>query len=125
MLFTDLLVLTSPPSALAQQFFFNYNVGNVQHPRQIHNISSPTVGLGYATYRGTRLKAGVDEYLGIRYAQPPLGDLRFRAPRDPLPERSPQNANKVGSQFQGEVDNYVSIRTSSSQYSSSALSALA
>lgn len=102
MLITNLLVLTSPASALAQRFFFNYNVGNVQHPRQAHNLSSPTVNLGYTTYKGTRLKAGVDEYLGIRYAQPPLGDLRFRAPRDPLPERSPQNANKVSGQSRKE-----------------------
>lgn len=123
MLFTNLLVLTSPHSALAQRFFFNYNVGNVQHSRQAHNISTPTVDLGYATYKGTRLKTGVDEYLGIRYAQPPVGDLRFRAPRDPLPESKPQNANKVGTKI-CQKGRFESISTCSSQYSSLDLSAL-
>ncbi|ROW04766.1 hypothetical protein VMCG_04733 [Cytospora schulzeri] len=57
--------------------------------------SSPTVDLGYAKYRGTRLSGGVDQYLGMRYASPPLGDLRFRAPQDPRPESGIQNASNV------------------------------
>lgn len=57
---------------------------------------APTVDLGYATYRGIRLQdAGVDEYLGMRYAQAPVGNLRFRAPQDPLPETEIQNATSV------------------------------
>lgn len=57
---------------------------------------APTVDLGYAAYRGIRLEdAGVDEYLGMRYAQAPLGDLRFRAPQDPLPETEIQDATTV------------------------------
>lgn len=62
-----------------------------------HN-DAPTVDLGYATYRGIRLEdAGVDEYLGMRYAQAPLGNLRFRAPQDPLAETEIQNATTVSS----------------------------
>lgn len=92
MLFTNVFILlTSLPLALAQILFFNYNV----EKRQAQNVTSPTVDLGYATYKGTRLEAGVDQYLGIRYAQPPVGDLRFRAPRDPLPESIPQDAKEV------------------------------
>lgn len=56
----------------------------------------PTVDLGYATYRGIRLEdAGVDEYLGMRYAQAPLGNLRFRAPQDPLTETGISDATQV------------------------------
>lgn len=60
------------------------------------NVSAPTVDLGYAKYQGVRLSGGVDQYLGLRYAQPPLGPLRFRAPQDPLPQlNGTQDASQV------------------------------
>jgi len=50
--------------------------------------SAPVVNLPQGTYRGTVLRdtfpAPIDAFLGIPYAQPPLGDLRFRAAA-PLP----------------------------------------
>jgi acetylcholinesterase len=57
--------------------------------------SPPIVDLGYAKYEGVRLSAGVDQFLGMRYAAPPLGDLRFRGPRDPIPNFSVQSASSV------------------------------
>lgn len=39
------------------------------------------VGTGYASYRGVNTYGDVISYLGIPYAEPPLGDLRFRAPK--------------------------------------------
>ncbi|KZV61545.1 alpha/beta-hydrolase [Peniophora sp. CONT] len=47
--------------------------------------SSSTVDLGYATYAAanTSLTPGVTSFLGIRYAAPPTGELRFSAPRAP------------------------------------------
>lgn len=44
----------------------------------------PRVNLGYSTYTGVPLSNGVTQWLGLRYAAPPLGDLRFAAPQDPL-----------------------------------------
>lgn len=57
--------------------------------------SSPIVDLGYAQYEGTALDNGVNQFLGIRYAAPPLGDLRFRAPEDPVFTTGVQAAKEV------------------------------
>lgn len=38
------------------------------------------VDTGYAKYLGNRSYANTVAYLGIPYAEPPIGDLRFRAP---------------------------------------------
>lgn len=57
------------------------------------------VDLGYAKYQGKALDGGVTEYLGLRYAAPPLGELRWRAPQDPNREAqadgAPQDASSV------------------------------
>ncbi|KAL2814762.1 Alpha/Beta hydrolase protein [Aspergillus granulosus] len=49
----------------------------------IVSASQIVVDLGYAQYRGQDLSNGVAQWLGIRYAAPPLGPLRFSAPQDP------------------------------------------
>lgn len=43
----------------------------------------PIIDLVYSQYRGVSLSNGVDQYLGMKYAKAPLGDLRFRGPKDP------------------------------------------
>ncbi|KAK0441068.1 Alpha/Beta hydrolase protein [Armillaria borealis] len=47
--------------------------------------STPVVDLGYAKYRGTFDTAGSNntQFLGIRFAAPPIGSLRWQAPRTP------------------------------------------
>lgn len=57
--------------------------------------SSAVADLGYAKYQGVTLEAGVNQYLGIRYAAPPLGDLRWRAPQDPESISGVQDASTV------------------------------
>lgn len=57
--------------------------------------SSAVVDLGYAKYQGITNEAGINQYLGLRYAAPPLGDLRWRAPQDPESLSGIQNASTV------------------------------
>ncbi|KAF1961207.1 alpha/beta-hydrolase [Byssothecium circinans] len=48
-----------------------------------------TVDLGYAIYQGVRdVNNSIDVFKGIRYAAPPLGNLRFAAPQLPATNRS-------------------------------------
>ena len=53
------------------------------------------VDLGYAKYAGAIHEDGVSKWLGLRYAAPPLGDLRFAAPQNPLSVPGIQNATQV------------------------------
>ena len=57
---------------------------------------STVVDLNYTSYRGTSLANGVTHWLGLRYAAPPLGDLRFRAPQAPLQKKSIVDADEFG-----------------------------
>lgn len=55
-----------------------------------------TVYLNYSTYTGTaQTGTGVTQWLGIRYAAPPLGELRFMPPQNPAAVSSPQLADQV------------------------------
>lgn len=57
--------------------------------------NTAVVDLGYSSYQGTILDNGVSRWLGIRYAAPPVGDLRFRAPKDPTKTTTLQIADAV------------------------------
>ena len=46
-------------------------------------IRDPIVQLNYGSFRGKRWR-NVDQFLGIPFAQPPVGDLRFKPPLPPL-----------------------------------------
>ncbi|KJX94835.1 triacylglycerol lipase like protein [Zymoseptoria brevis] len=57
---------------------------------------APLVHLGYSSYEGRSLSNGITQWLGLRYAAPPVGDLRFAAPQNPLPAEGVQDANSHG-----------------------------
>lgn len=54
----------------------------------MQTLSDPSrarVNLGYAQYQGSLVghDGGIAQYLGMRYAAPPTGDRRWRAPVEP------------------------------------------
>jgi hypothetical protein len=54
-----------------------------------------TIQLDYASYKGKVVSDGVACWLGMRYAAPPIGHLRFAAPQDPATMPGVQDANTV------------------------------
>ncbi|CAK5266629.1 unnamed protein product [Mycena citricolor] len=56
-------------------------------------VQSPVIDLGYAQYQGAvNTTTNITSLIGIRYAAPPVGDLRFRAPQPPLNTSGIQSA---------------------------------
>lgn len=61
-----------------------------------HSNNAAIVDLGYAIYQGLPVQESrVNQFLGMRYAAAPLGDLRFRAPQPPKKEHGIQDATEV------------------------------
>ncbi|KAL9576215.1 MAG: hypothetical protein Q9212_007288, partial [Teloschistes hypoglaucus] len=49
---------------------------------------TPQVDLGYERYQGfSNATAGLNYFLGVRYAAPPIGSRRWQAPMTPLVNR--------------------------------------
>lgn len=59
------------------------------------NGSEFFVDLGYSRYSGRSFNDGTTQWLGMRYAAPPVGNLRFAAPQDPLRNTTIQLAYEV------------------------------
>jgi carboxylesterase type B len=55
----------------------------------------PLVELDYTSYEGTAFSGGLSQWLGVRFAAPPIGNLRFAAPIDPPVNKTVQVADKV------------------------------
>ena len=58
--------------------------------------SAPVVSISSGQIRGTVLAGGRAEFLGIPFAQPPVGDLRWRAPVPPKPWSGIRDTKKFG-----------------------------
>jgi para-nitrobenzyl esterase len=58
-------------------------------------VSDLVVSTAYGKVRGLR-KAGVAQWRGIPYAEPPVGPLRFRPPRPPVPWSGERDATRFG-----------------------------
>lgn len=73
------------------------SLGLTLGPRHADNDGEllSAVDLGYSKYQGIDLQNGINQWLGIRYAAAPIGDLRFTAPQDPTPNSTVQRAVKV------------------------------
>lgn len=56
-----------------------------------------TVDLGYSQYEGRVLSNGITQWLGMRYAAAPVGELRFMPPQDPPQMSAVQPATDVSS----------------------------
>jgi carboxylesterase type B len=56
---------------------------------------SVQVDLGYSKYDGVALSSGITQWLGMRYAAPPVGRLRFTPPQDPPHTEEVQKADTV------------------------------
>ncbi|KAG9316092.1 Alpha/Beta hydrolase protein [Chiua virens] len=59
------------------------------------NVTGPTVDLGYAQYQGYfDAQENITSFLSIRYAAPPLENLRFQAPQPPAVQSGVQPATQ-------------------------------
>lgn len=74
-------------------------------PHPAKRWARPVVDLGYASYQGIYNETtGIQTFKGMRYAAAPVGDLRWRAPQDPVSVSGLQDASNYGDQcLQGSV----------------------
>ncbi|KAH0287872.1 alpha/beta-hydrolase [Aureobasidium namibiae CBS 147.97] len=56
----------------------------------------PLVDVSYSKYQGVPLGNGITQWMGVRYAAPPVGDLRFAAPSDPVKNKTTIIADTSG-----------------------------
>ncbi|KAH7920072.1 alpha/beta-hydrolase [Leucogyrophana mollusca] len=79
----------------------------------VYAPSAPTVDLGYASYQGSVDTAtNITSFLGIRYAAPPVGDLRWAAPRPPATVSGVQQATQQPNQCYQAPGDFASTNAS-------------
>ncbi|KAF5342611.1 hypothetical protein D9611_001408 [Ephemerocybe angulata] len=88
------LVLLLPWILLGLQSPVSAAPADVDSQSTTSSSAVPIVNLGYAQYQGVPNTKGNTDFLGIRYAAPPVGNLRFREPQAPATVKGVQVANK-------------------------------
>ncbi|KAF1990998.1 alpha/beta-hydrolase [Aulographum hederae CBS 113979] len=89
LLLSELPITTAKPISLRSLLGRGGDFEGRSRKRQIGTATSTSrarkeVDLGYATYRGREnTTSGLIEFRGIRYARPPLGELRWQLPQPP------------------------------------------
>jgi hypothetical protein len=79
---TMLLMVLVPLGTFLQAGVFAATISN-------KHDGGPVASLSYATFEGAS-SGGVESFLGISYATPPVGNLRSRRPQPPLPSSDPK-----------------------------------
>jgi hypothetical protein len=85
-------IITFSIIMLTPVFILGLVFGLILESQAQHNL---LVDLDYAKYNGVSGANGINQWLGVRYAAPPTGNNRFRAPQDPAVNTNVQQANKV------------------------------
>lgn len=62
-------------------------------------LLGPEIDLGYTKVQGLSYPKGISQWLGIQYAQPPLGNLRFAEPQVVTANPTTQMATQVSPPF--------------------------
>ncbi|KAF9496649.1 alpha/beta-hydrolase [Pleurotus eryngii] len=65
----------------AASFQASYTLGLIATASHLAGAQTIDVGLRTGTFRGIRTANGTEKWLGVPFAQPPLGNFRFKAPR--------------------------------------------
>ncbi|MHA3021356.1 carboxylesterase/lipase family protein [Mycobacterium sp. BMJ-28] len=88
------------------------NVGSVvwlsSQPREAPVIPDTDTITGYGPVRGTD-DGVVRQWLGVRYAAPPVGELRWRAPEPPQRWTEPADATRFGPVCPQQTDPYIPL----------------
>jgi hypothetical protein len=69
------------------------------------------VDLASVSYIGTPLENGLTQWMGMRYAAPPVGDLRFMPPEDPPSYDEPQPADTVSDTHRRRPSSFLRVLT--------------
>ncbi|KAG6906474.1 hypothetical protein DXG01_013780 [Tephrocybe rancida] len=78
------LAAEHPPGTQTQAHACHQPVSRAKKRRASVRTTGQVVDLGYASYEGSSITTtGITRFLGIRYAAPPTGPLRWQLPRTP------------------------------------------
>ena len=72
-------------------------------------LKSISLDLADGTVRGEITLLGVERFLGIPFAQPPLGELRWQPPQHPKPWAGVRNATKYSKSCMQSKNSFTAV----------------